>query len=47
MKNEKYSKFLGLIPEVGNIKKIKNVDAAGPLGDLGLTAHVLIPQYLR
>ena len=25
----------------------KNADAAGPLGDLGHTAPVLIPQYLR
>ena len=25
----------------------KNSDAAGPLGDLGHTAPVLIPQYLR
>ena len=25
----------------------KNADAAGPLGDLALTACVLIPQYLR
>ena len=25
----------------------KKADAAGPLGDLGHTARVLIPQYLR
>ena len=28
-------------------KEKQNADAAGPLGDLELTAHVLIPQYLR
>ena len=25
----------------------KNADAAGPLGDLGITAPVLLPQYFR
>ena len=32
-------------PSTTKIKK--NADAAGPLGDLGLTARVLITQYLR
>ena len=31
----------------GALTTEKNADAAGPLGDLGLTARVLITQYLR
>ena len=29
------------------VKRKKNSDEAGPLGDLGLMARVLIAQYLR
>ena len=41
-KNPTFSILLLLV-----VHQKKNADAAGPLGDLGHTARVLIPQYLR